>query len=218
MTPSDYPQARERMVHEEVLGRGVSDPRVIRALRDVPRHLFVAAPMARSAYGPSALPIGSGQTISAPHMVGLMSEALRLTGAEKVLEIGAGSGYQAAVLSRLARNVITVERIPDLAREARERLEGLGYRNVVVRVGDGTLGAREYGAFDRILVTAGGPKVPRSLVEQLVDGGILVIPVGDRESQVLLRVTRKGDGVTEEQLCRCVFVPLLGREGFSPES
>jgi len=206
------------MVETEVLARGVSEPRVIRALRDVPRHLFVAAPMARSAYGPSALPIGSGQTISAPHMVGLMTQALKLTGNEKVLEIGTGSGYQAAVLSKLARTVVSVERIPDLAREARERLEGLGYRNVVIQVGDGTMGAKEYGAFDRILVTAGGPKIPQTLVDQLTEGGILVIPVGDRESQTLMRVTRTGDATVKEQLCRCVFVPLLGREGFAPES
>jgi protein-L-isoaspartate(D-aspartate) O-methyltransferase len=206
------------MVAEEVVARGITDPRVIDAMRRVPRHLFVPEPLWGEAYGSNALPIGHGQTISAPQMVALMTEALRLTGTEKVLEVGTGSGYQAAVLAAITPRVFTVERVPELAEAARRLLADLGLAGVVVKVGDGSLGYEEMAPFDRILVAAGAPVVPRALVAQLEPQGILVVPVGDREGQVLLRLTRTGEGIREETLCRCVFVPLVGRQGFAPES
>jgi protein-L-isoaspartate(D-aspartate) O-methyltransferase len=212
----DYPQARERMVEEEVRAKGISDPRVLDAMREVPRHLFVPEALQHDAYGPSALPIGSGQTISAPHMVGLMTEALRLTGDEKVLEVGTGSGYQAAVLARLTHRVITVERVPELARRVQLLFSEMGLEGIVVKVGDGSLGYPELAPYDRIIVTAAAPQVPPALYEQLAEGGILVAPVGDRGEQVLTRWTRGRDDVTRESLCRCVFVPLLGKGGFAP--
>jgi protein-L-isoaspartate(D-aspartate) O-methyltransferase len=211
----DFPQARDRMVDEEVVGRGIRDPRVIAAMRVVPRHRFVPEAMERDAYGGSALPIGGGQTISAPQMVALMTEALRLEGDEKVLEVGTGSGYQAAVLVQLGCRVISVERLPDLARRTQQLFGELGLAGIVIKVGDGSLGFKEAAPFDRIIVTAASPKVPMPLLEQLGPGGILVIPVGDRMEQTLLRYTRREDALEEEALGRCVFVPLLGREGFS---
>ena len=210
----DYPVARARMVEEEVRAKGVADPRVLDAMRTVPRHGFVPRGMEHAAYGPSALPIGSGQTISAPHMVGIMTEALRVSPGDKVLEIGTGSGYQAAILGRITRRVVTVERFPDLAEQARTNLAGIGMDWVIVKVGDGTLGYPEMAPYDRIIVTAGGPHVPPALVEQLVDGGILLMPVGDRDTQVLRRYTWNGSTLEEETLGRCIFVPLVGREGF----
>jgi protein-L-isoaspartate(D-aspartate) O-methyltransferase len=211
----DFPQARERMVEEEVRGKGVSDPRVLDALRSVPRHLFVPEALERDAYGPSALPIGCGQTISAPHMVGLMTEALRLGGDEKALEAGTGSGYQAAVLARLTRRVITVERVPELARRVQLLFTELGLDGIVVKVGDGSLGFPELAPYDRVIVTAAAPQVPPALYDQLAVGGILVAPVGDRGEQVLTRWTRGTSDVTRETLCRCVFVPLVGKAGFA---
>jgi protein-L-isoaspartate(D-aspartate) O-methyltransferase len=210
----DLPRARERMVREEVVGKGIRDPRVIAALSEVPRHRFVAEALEADAYGPSALPIGLGQTISAPYMVALMTEALRLEGREKVLEVGTGSGYQTAILAFLTPRVVTVERIPELAERARDLLASLGLAGVVVKVGDGSLGYAEAAPYDRILVTAGAPSIPATLRAQLADGGILVAPVGGRLEQTLIRMTRSGDRFTEESLCRCVFVPLMGKEGF----
>jgi protein-L-isoaspartate(D-aspartate) O-methyltransferase len=214
----DYPRARETMVQEELLAKGVTDPRVLAAMGRVPRHRFVAAPMARDAYGPLALPIGGGQTISAPQMVGIMSQALALKGTEKVLEIGTGSGYQAAVLAEMTLRVFTVERVPDLARKARRLLAELGHEGVAVISRDGTQGWKEMGPFDRILVTAGGPEVPRALLDQLAEGGILVIPVGTRDHQELVRVVREGESFRQENLGACIFVPLIGREGFAEEA
>ncbi len=211
----DYPQLRERMVQDEIVGRGIKDPRVIEAMRKVPRHLFVPPAMERDAYGGSALPIGGGQTISAPQMVAMMTEALRLSGGEKVLEVGTGSGYQAAVLAELGCRVISVERLPDLARRTQQLFGELGLSGIVIKVGDGSLGYKEAAPYDRIVVTAASPRVPEALLGQLGPGGILVIPVGDRAEQTLLRYTRSEDGFEEEALGRCVFVPLVGRQGFS---
>jgi protein-L-isoaspartate(D-aspartate) O-methyltransferase len=213
----DYPRARDRMVREEVEARGVTDPRVLEAMRAVPRHLFMPAALEREAYGPSALPIGSGQTISAPQMVGIMTAALALTGEERVLEIGTGSGYQAAVLARITRSVVTVERHPELARRAQRILGDLGLDGVVVKVGDGTLGYAGAAPYDRIVVTAAAPGVPQALFDQLKDGGILVAPVGTRAEQTLKRYTKRGAALDEENLCQCVFVPLVGDAGFSEE-
>jgi protein-L-isoaspartate(D-aspartate) O-methyltransferase len=202
------------MVREEVIGKGIQDPLVIRAMGRVPRHLFVPEALEGDAYGSSALPIGLGQTISAPHMVALMTEALRLEGGERILEVGTGSGYQTAVLADIAPRIVTVERMAELARRAQVLLASQGREGIVVKVGDGSRGYPEAAPYDRILVTAAAPSVPAALCTQLAEGGILVVPVGDLQEQVLIRVTRSGTRFPEEALCRCVFVPLVGKEGF----
>ncbi len=206
-----FARERERMVDEQVAARGVTDPRVLAAMRRVPRHLFLEQALRDRAYGDHPLPIGEGQTISQPFIVGKMTELLALTGREKVLEIGTGCGYQAAVLAELAARVCTIERLPRLAGRARETLEMLGYTNVWVRTANGTLGWPDEAPFDRILVTAGGPTVPPPLFEQLAEGGRLVMPVGDASSQVLEIVEKvKGQRrVTRDS--GCVFVKLVGK-------
>lgn len=210
-----FTRERERMVEEQVVGRGITDSRVIETMRRVPRHLFVEEALQDQAYGDHPLPIGDGQTISQPYMVGRMSELLRLTGRERVLEIGTGSGYQAAVLGQLAGRVCTIERIARLSERARQVLEALGYTNVWVRTANGTLGWPDQGPFDRIIVTAGGPEVPPPLVEQLGEGGRLVMPVGDAASQKL-RILERQQGrmyVTEDS--GCAFVKLIGKYAWS---
>ena len=210
-TPPRVVRERERMAEEQLAGRGVTDPRVLAAMRRVPRHLFVEEALRERAYGDHPLPIGDGQTISQPYMVGLMTELLRLDGTQKVLEIGTGSGYQAAVLGELSARVCTVERIPKLAKRARELLEMLGYSNVWVRVANGTLGWPDEAPFDRILVAAGAPNVPPPLFEQLAEGGCMVMPVGEANTQVLhLIEKRNGEMHTTEQ-AGCVFVKLVGK-------
>jgi protein-L-isoaspartate(D-aspartate) O-methyltransferase len=213
----DYPQARERMVQEEVIAKGIRDPLVIRAMQVVPRHRFVPEALEREAYGSSALPIGSGQTISAPHMVALMTEALELEGDERVLEVGTGSGYQAAVLFEITSRLVTIERVPELARRAQRLFAELFLEGIVVKVGDGTQGYPEAAPYDRIMITAAAPHVPPVLFEQLVPGGILVAPIGSRIEQTLMRYRKKPEGTEEEAICRCVFVPLLGRDAFPDE-
>jgi protein-L-isoaspartate(D-aspartate) O-methyltransferase len=202
---------RERMVEEQVAARGVSDPRVLAAMRRVPRHLFVEEALRDRAYADHPLPIGDGQTISQPFMVGRMTELLRLDGTEKVLEIGTGSGYQAAVLGELCARVCTIERIPRLARRARDLLERLGYSNVWVRVANGTLGWPDEAPFDRILVTAGGPHVPPPLFEQLAEGGLMVMPVGEATTQVLQVIDKRGGEMHTTEHSGCVFVKLVGK-------
>lgn len=206
-----FARERERMVDEQVAARGVTDPRVLAAMRRVPRHLFLEQALRDQAYGDHPLPIGEGQTISQPFIVGKMTELLALTGREKVLEVGTGCGYQAAVLAELAARVCTIERLPRLAGRARETLETLGYTNVWVRTANGTLGWPDEAPFDRILVAAGGPTVPPPLFEQLAEGGRLVMPVGDASSQVL-EIVEKVNGqrrVTRDS--GCVFVKLVGK-------
>ncbi|MHB8708004.1 MAG: protein-L-isoaspartate(D-aspartate) O-methyltransferase [Desulfuromonadales bacterium] len=206
------------MVAEQVVARGVKDQRVIDAMLRVPRHLFVPEALAAQAYSDFPLPIGERQTISQPYMVAVMSEALQLKGGEKVLEVGTGSGYQAAVLALLARQVFSLERIPMLARQARRTLDGCGFARVNVRVTDGTFGWEEEAPFDGIVVTAGAPAVPQPYRSQLAIGGRLVIPVGDRLSQVLMRVTRLSErDFREERLLGCRFVPLVGDHGWREE-
>ena len=215
---ADYAIARKRMVEEQVVARGVRDPRVLDAMLRVPRHLFVPEALAAQAYSDFPLPIGERQTISQPYMVAVMSEALQLRGAEKVLEVGTGSGYQAAVLAQLARQVFSLERIPALARQARRTLDACGCARVNVKVSDGTFGWEEEAPFDGIMVTAGAPTIPKPYREQLAIGGRLVIPVGDRVSQVLVRVTRVGEhNFREERLFGCRFVPLVGDLGWREE-
>lgn len=210
----NFEKERARMVEEQILGRGVKDEKVLSAMRTIPRHEFLPEAMRAMAYADNALPIGENQTMSQPYMVGLMTALLQLTGTERVLEIGTGSGYQAAVLSRVCEKVYTVERVKVLAEKARAVLDRLGCRNVAIKVYDGTYGWKEMAPFDAILVTAGSPDVPAPLVEQLKTGGRMIIPVGDRSGQRLLKVTKTADGSLTETSIPCVFVPLIGAHGW----
>jgi protein-L-isoaspartate(D-aspartate) O-methyltransferase len=211
----DREEARRRMVAEQVVARGVADPRVLSAMRAVPREAFVPAAYAERAYEDSPVPIGEGQTISQPYVVGLMLEAARLTPEDTLLEVGSGSGYAAAVASRICRRVFAMERHAILADGAAGRWKALGYDNITQRVGDGTLGWPEQAPFDAILVSAGGPSVPHALTAQLAVGGRLVIPVGGRAQQTLARVTRTGEKTFEqEDLGDVMFVPLVGEQGW----
>ncbi len=216
---SDYSKLRERMVKRQIAGRGVRSKPVLDAMRKVPRERFLPRGHGVFAYDDSPLPIGEGQTISQPYVVAFMAEGLGLEGGEKVLEIGTGSGYAAAVLAEIAAEVYTIERIEGLASMAKSNLEALGYDNVHVRCGDGTLGWPEEAPFDGIVVAAGGPDVPDALKHQLKTGGRLVIPVGRSKAyQELVRVTRVADDEYQtENLLPVRFVPLVGEEGWSSE-
>jgi protein-L-isoaspartate(D-aspartate) O-methyltransferase len=213
-----YNEALQIMVETQIRRRGILDPRVLAAMAKVPRHRFVPGHLWEQAYSDYPLPIGEEQTISQPYIVALMTEALELAGPEKVLELGTGSGYQAAILGELAAQVFTIERIPSLARAAQQVLTSLGYANVHVVVADGTLGWPAEAPFDAILVTAGSPQVPPPLVDQLAMGGRLVIPVGDRYTQTLTRVRRTPEGLKHEYLGGCRFVKLIGRHGWQAET
>jgi protein-L-isoaspartate(D-aspartate) O-methyltransferase len=206
-----FERERARMVDDQLARRGITDERVRAAMRKVPRHLFVDEALRDRAYGDHALPIGEEQTISQPYIVALMTSLLSLTGREKVLEVGTGSGYQAAVLGELARRVCSIERLPRLAQRARALLDGLGYANVWVRVGSGTLGWPDEAPFDRILVTAGGPAVPPPLFEQLAPAGRMVLPLGDVEGQTLTVVERAGGTMKLTLHGDCKFVRLVGK-------
>ncbi len=212
-----FQKQRMRMVDTQLRSRGIKDTRVLKAMEKIPRHLFVDEALQDQAYNDCPLPIAENQTISQPYMVALMTEALGLRGKEKVLELGTGSGYQTAVLAELADRVFSVERIASLASRARKILDSLNYFNVAIRVGDGTYGWREEAPFDGIIVTAGAPEVPKTLVEQLAVGGRLVIPVGGRYSQNLMRITRMSEDVDDietENLGGCRFVDLIGEHGW----
>ncbi len=217
MATDAFAEARKRMVEEQLKARGIRDQRVLRAMEAVPRHLFVRPEDQEWAYADGPLPIGYGQTISQPYIVARMTELLGLKGDEKVLEIGTGSGYQAAILAHLAREVHTVERIPELVEMARQRLAKLGLTNVHVHHGDGTLGWPEAAPYDAILVTAAAPKVPEPLLEQLAEGGRLVAPVGSRGLQYLERWTREGQTFHRERFEPVAFVPLIGSYGWDLE-
>jgi protein-L-isoaspartate(D-aspartate) O-methyltransferase len=208
-------EQREQMVLRQLAERGIQDIRVLEAMGEVPRERFVTGDVRHLAYEDCALPIAEGQTISQPYMVAAMCEALRLRGPETVLEIGTGSGYAAAVLSRLARRVVTIERHPALAERAAALLRDLGYTNVEVYLGDGSRGWPVAAPYDAITVAAGAPTVPAALTGQLRDGGRLLIPVGEPRQQVLLRLTRRGDQLLQEELMPTVFVPLIGAQGWS---
>ncbi len=205
------------MVDTQIRARGIKDQRVMAAMEKIPRHLFIDEGLVDQAYNDSPLPIDRQQTISQPYIVALMSEAMMLTGKEKVLEIGTGSGYQTAILAELADRVFSIERIAVLAARARKILDALNYYNVAIRVGDGTYGWREEAPYDAIIVTAGAPQIPRILVEQLAIGGRLVIPVGSRHSQSLLKLTRLSqdpEDLKQEELSGCRFVDLIGEHGW----
>lgn len=213
----DYKELRELMVKTQLIPRGIKDARVLNAMKKVPRHIFVDERIQQKAYDDTALSIGEGQTISQPYMVAVMTELLELKGDEKVLEIGTGSGYQAAILAELAREVFTIERVALLANKAREKFLALGYNNIHVRVGDGTLGWPEEAPFNRITITAGGPKIPEPLLEQISEGGLVVAPVGDKFTQQLLKIRKSGKTFSKEKFTPCVFVPLIGEHGWKEE-
>lgn len=212
-----YAKQRMRMVETQIRSRGVKDLKLLKVMETIPRHLFVEEAIMDRAYDDNPLPIGEKQTISQPYIVALMTEALALTGKEKVLEIGTGSGYQTVILARLAERVCTIERIAILAGRARKIIDYLQVFNVAIRVGDGTYGWKEEAPFDAILVTAGAPKVPLALLEQLGVGGRMVIPVGSRLTQTLLKVTRLSEDIRDvkkEDLGGCRFVDLIGEHGW----
>lgn len=205
---------RDRMVQEQLIPRGISDQRVLEAMREVPRHCFVDDALQSRAYGDFPLPIAAGQTISQPYIVALMTEALKLTGSERVLEIGTGSGYQAAILSRLCSQVYTVERINVLLAGSRRVFDQLKYFNIVAKLDDGTLGWPEHGPYDAIIVTAGGPEIPEPLIEQLSEDGRLVIPVGDQHMQALQLLEKVEEEVRVRELEKVRFVDLVGEHGW----
>ena len=210
----NFDEQRKWMVDEQLIPRGISDARVLDAFRKVPRHHFVPVPYNVGSYGDHPLPIGSGQTISQPYIVALMTEALGLKGGERVLEVGTGSGYQAAILAELCGEAYTIEREKGLLEKSQKVLAKEGYDNIFFKCGDGTEGWLEEAPFDGIIITAAAPDVPEPLKEQLADGGRIVIPVGTLYSQMLVAVQKKGDEFSQENLCGCVFVPLIGRYGW----
>jgi protein-L-isoaspartate(D-aspartate) O-methyltransferase len=213
----DIKKERLAMVEDQLRRRGIHDQRVLEAMAKIPRHSFVSPEYQAAAYEDRPLPIGEGQTISQPYMVAVMTQSLELTGGERVLEIGTGSGYQTATLAELAKTIFSVERIQVLIQRAQKVLQNLGYENIFFLHGDGTKGWPENSPFEGIIVTAGSPEVPQMLTSQLADGGRLVIPVGPRYTQTLYKVTRKGNRFMEEDITGCVFVPLLGDFGWKEE-
>jgi protein-L-isoaspartate(D-aspartate) O-methyltransferase len=213
----DAAAARAEMVERQLRRRGITDERVLLAMDSVPRELFVPASLQEHAYDDGALPIGHHQTISQPFVVATICSLLSLRGTERVLDVGTGSGYQAAVLAELSADVVTIERIPELAAEARARLEEAGHASVDVRVGDGSLGVPERAPYDAIAVAAAAPRVPAALYDQLAEGGRLVLPRGTRWGQELVLVVRTREGPAERSSIPCRFVPLVGDEGFGKD-
>jgi protein-L-isoaspartate(D-aspartate) O-methyltransferase len=209
-----FEEARKRMVEEQLRARGLTDTRVLAAFRKVPRHLFVPSDLQGEAYTDHPLPIGQGQTISQPYMVALMTAWLHLQGHERILEIGTGSGYQTAILAELALEVYSVERIPDLLQAAHERLAGLGYLNVHLTPGNGSLGWPEHAPYDAIIVTAAAPDVPAPLVGQLAEGGTMVLPIGTTATQLLVEIRKRRGTIRKREITGCAFVPLLGTHGW----
>ncbi|MGA1868073.1 MAG: protein-L-isoaspartate(D-aspartate) O-methyltransferase [bacterium] len=210
----DYQILRDKMLQEQFIDKGITDKAVLNAMSKVKRHLFVAEALAMRAYGDYPLPIGNNQTISQPYMVAFMTQALHISPQDIVLEIGTGSGYQTAVLSMLCKKVYSIERIEDLARKAKQRLDELGYHNIEIKAGDGTYGWKEKSPFNAILVTAGSPGIPKSLTHQLAEGGRLVIPVGDKAFQSLKIVTKINGALMEKDSIGCIFVKLIGHYGW----
>jgi len=212
-----YAADRFQMVQYQLIHRGIHDKRVLKAMSEIPRHRFVPDMYQHAAYEDSPLPIGEGQTISQPYMVAIMTQCLELKGDEKVLEIGTGSGYQAAILSVLAAHVYSIERHEPLATKAKYLLKDLGYGNVEVIVGDGSVGLPDHSPFQGIIVTACSPKIPQNLIDQLAIGGRLVIPVGNPFGQTLFQVVKTETGTDTKGILECVFVPLIGKEGWREE-
>jgi len=202
------------MVEEQLIPRGIKNQRVLDAFSKIERHKFIPENLRNSAYADFPLPIGEGQTISQPYIVALMTECLDLIGQEKVLEIGTGSGYQAAILAELAKEIYTIERFENLAKQAENILNELGYKNIKIKIGDGTLGWPQQPSFDRIIITAASPKIPLPLIEQLADSGKLILPLGESFSQVLTLVEKKEGKLKSIDICGCVFVPLIGKHGW----
>ncbi|OGX14670.1 MAG: protein-L-isoaspartate O-methyltransferase [Omnitrophica WOR_2 bacterium RBG_13_41_10] len=214
----DYELLRKKMVQEQLIARGIKDERVLKAFYKVERHKFIPEELWVSAYADFPVPIGEGQTISQPYIVALMTECLKLTGKEKVLEIGTGSGYQAAILAELTKEVYGIERFEKLAKKAGQILSELGYKNIKLKTDDGTLGWQEFAPFDRIIVTAAGPSIPLPLTEQLNDNGKLILPLGESFSQVLTVVEKSKGKLNSIDVCGCVFVPLVGKHGWREEN
>ncbi len=212
----DFTIARKRMINEQIMARGITDAAVLRVMEQLPRHLFVGEALKNQAYIDAPISIGEGQTISQPYIVALMTEALKLTGTERVLEIGTGCGYQTVILAKLAKQVYTIERFKSLGLSARGTFKQMGLRNIVIRIGDGSAGWPEAAPFDRILMTCASPNVPMRLIEQLSVGGILVAPVSaGTDHQKMLRLTKTQTGVDTQDLGDCRFVKLVGRFGYS---
>jgi len=210
----DFNLSRERMVKNQLIARSIKDRGVLQAMGKIPRHLFIEDALYGEAYNDHPVPIGEKQTISQPYIVALMTEALELKGDENTLEIGTGSGYQTAILAELSSRVYTIERIKSLLGNARKLLSQLGYDNILFKVFDGTLGWEKYAPFDAIMVTAGAPRLAKPLIDQLADNGRMIIPVGDRYSQELIRITRKGKDLEQKNLGGCRFVNLIGVHGW----
>ncbi len=213
--PLKYERRRDVMVQQQIEMRGITDPDVLAAMRSVPRHLFVSDALKDQAYGDFPLPIGEQQTISQPFIVAEMTQALEIGKDDRVLEIGTGSGYQAAVLAQIAYRVYTIERIRSLYVQTRSLLDRLKYHNVIMRCADGTMGWKDESPFDAIIVTAGSPRIPESLVEQLAEGGRMVVPVGDQHAQDLIKITRDSQGTRQTSLGGCRFVKLVGKQGWN---
>ncbi|MCK9602876.1 MAG: protein-L-isoaspartate(D-aspartate) O-methyltransferase [Candidatus Omnitrophica bacterium] len=207
----DYAQLRKIMVEEQIAARGINNQRVLDAFLKVERHKFIPKELEVNAYADFPLPIGEGQTISQPYIVALMTDTLGLTGEERVLEIGTGSGYQTAILAELAKEVYTVERLIDLSERAENALKEAGYTNIRIKSGDGTQGWPEFAPFDRIIVTAASPNIPKPLVAQLKENGRLILPLGESISQILTLVEKHNAKINTKQICGCVFVPLIGK-------
>jgi protein-L-isoaspartate(D-aspartate) O-methyltransferase len=212
--PTKFDRQREEMVKRQIETRGISDQRVLAAMRKVPRHLFVSEALRDQAYGDFPLPIGDQQTISQPYIVAEMTQALALSEGDRVLEIGTGSGYQAAILAEISYRVYTIERIHSLLIKARRLFDKLHYHNIITRFGDGSVGWLEESPFDAIIVTAGAPRMPHSLIAQLAENGRLVVPVGDRHSQELVKIVKDQNGVHRSNLGGCRFVKLVGENGW----
>jgi protein-L-isoaspartate(D-aspartate) O-methyltransferase len=212
--PVKFKRQRQEMVRSQIAGRGIHDPRVLAAMERVPRHLFVSEALMDQAYGDFPLPIGEQQTISQPYIVAEMTQALSLDPGDRVLEIGTGSGYQAAVLAEIVSRVYTIERIYTLYARARKLFDRLQYHNIVTRYSDGSTGWADESPFDAIVVTAGAPRIPEVLVRQLALGGRLVLPVGNAHSQELVRLIRTENGIEQQDLGACRFVKLIGEQGW----
>lgn len=215
--PQEFAIARKRMVAEQLMARGIKDEKLLQIMLELPRHRFIDPGMEDQAYTDRPLNIGEGQTISQPYIVAAMSEALNIGPEDKVLEIGTGCGYQTAILARLARQVYSIERIPALLFQARRTLKALNYRNIHLSCADGTLGWAKYAPFDVILVAAAGPEIPKPYLQQLSEGGRLVLPVGNQDFQELMLVTKQGGQFQTRRLSGCRFVKLKGRHGFAPD-